>query len=152
MEKFVSSTSPANSSLWDAYREKIALDLGRELSGDEHEIENMLADVDSFMKKGSLVKSSRRFSWSQLCCEQLHEFHVLKMLLADHRSVKMSLSALAQGKNSACIPIRRIHNRARSSSKAECQSLTMMVSDRKMHWVLCKSCHRLVVQQIHGKN
>ena len=62
MEKFVSTTSPANSSLWDAFREKIALDLGRELSGDEHEIENMLADVDSFMKKGSLVKSSRWFS------------------------------------------------------------------------------------------
>ena len=59
MEKFVSTTSPANSSLWDAFREKIALDLGRELSGDEHEIENMLADVDSFMKKGSIVKSSR---------------------------------------------------------------------------------------------
>ena len=76
MEKFVSTTSPANSSLWDAFREKIALDLGRELSGDEHEIENMLADVDSFMKKGSLVKSSRWFSWNQLCHEHLHEFHV----------------------------------------------------------------------------
>ena len=33
------------------------------LSGDDHEIENMLADVDSFMKKGSLVKASR---WFQL--------------------------------------------------------------------------------------
>ena len=36
----------------DAFREKIARDLGRELSGDDHEIENMLADVDSFMEEG----------------------------------------------------------------------------------------------------
>ena len=83
LEKFVGATSPQNSTLWDAFREKIARDLGRELSGDEHEIENMLADVDSSMKKGSLVKASRWFSWNQLCCEQLCEYHVLKMLLAD---------------------------------------------------------------------
>ena len=82
LEKFISTTSPQDSNIWDAFREKIARDLGRELSGDEHEIENMLADVDSFMKKGSLVKASRWFSWNQLCCEQLCEFHVLKMLLA----------------------------------------------------------------------
>ena len=100
MEKFVSSTSPANSSLWDAYREKIAFDLGRELSGDEFEIENMLADVNSFMKKGSLVKSSRWFSWNQLCCEQLHEFHVLKMLLADHVGEDESFSPCSRERTS----------------------------------------------------
>ena len=100
MEKFVSTTSPANSSLWDAFREKIALDLGRELSGDEHEIENMLADVDSFMKKGSLVKSSRWFSWNQLCHEQLHEFHVLKMLLADHFGEDESFSPCSRERRS----------------------------------------------------
>ena len=100
MEKFVSSTSPANSSLWDAYREKIAFDLGRELSGDEFEIENMLADINSFMKKGSLVKSSRWFSWNQLCCEQLHEFHVLKMLLADHFGEDESFSPCSRERTS----------------------------------------------------
>ena len=83
LEKFISTTSPQDSPIWDAFREKIARDLGRELSGDDHEIQNMLADVDSFMKKGSLVKASRWFSWNQLCCEQLCEFHVLKMLLAN---------------------------------------------------------------------
>ena len=34
----------------------------------------------------------------------------------------MSLSALAQGKDAACIPIRQIHNQAKSFSKAQCQS------------------------------
>ena len=100
MEKFVSTTSPGNSSLWDAFREKIARDLGRELSGDEHEIENMLADVDSFMKKGSLVKSSRWFSWNQLCHEQLHEFHVLKMLLADYFGEDQSFSPCSRERRS----------------------------------------------------
>ncbi|CAE7405764.1 unnamed protein product [Symbiodinium sp. CCMP2592] len=72
LESFVSCTSPRRSSLWDAFREKIAYDLGRELSGDEHEIEHMLADV-------GLVKSSRWFSWNQLCCEQLHRSGLLSL-------------------------------------------------------------------------
>ena len=114
----------------------------------------MLADVDSFMKKGSLVKSSRWFSWNQLCHEQLHELHVLKMLLADHFGEDESFSPCSR-KDAACIPIRQIHNQAKSFSKAECQSPKaecQMVRDRKMLWVICKSCHRLVVPQIHGKN
>ena len=90
-KKLVATTSPENP-LRGAFREKIALGLGRELSGDEHEIENMLANIDSFMKKGSLAKASRWFSWNQLCCEQLREFHVLKMLLADDFGQDQSIS------------------------------------------------------------
>ena len=104
LEKFISTTSPQDSNIWDAFREKIARDLGRELSGDEHEIENMLADVDSFMKKGSLVKASRWFSWNQLCCEQLCEFHVLKMLLANNFGEDEALQPYGTGTMQPAFP------------------------------------------------
>ena len=52
------------------------------------------------MKKGSLVKSSRWFSWNQLCHEQLHEFHVLKMLLADHFGEDESFSPCSRERRS----------------------------------------------------
>ena len=55
----------------------------------------VLADVDSFMKKGSLVKSSRWFSWNQL-----HEFHILKMLQADHFGEDESFSPCSRERTS----------------------------------------------------
>ena len=57
LKKFVADTSPENP-WWDAFREKIALDLGRELSGDEHEIENMLAGVAKLSEREQLRASS----------------------------------------------------------------------------------------------
>lgn len=73
-------TNDISSPLWEEFREQIRVDLGAEQASDQGLFE-LLAELESFSKKGALVKLSRWFSWNQLCEEQLKEFHVFKMLL-----------------------------------------------------------------------
>ena len=47
--------------------------------------------ANSFRKKGSMVTSSRWFSWNQCAEEQLGDWHTFKMVLTDHFKSKGSV-------------------------------------------------------------
>ena len=71
------------SDVWLEFRDGIRDDLlgfGSATASDAR-LFDMISELNSFNKKGSLVKLSRWFSWNEACKEQLPEFHVFKMLL-----------------------------------------------------------------------
>ena len=69
--------------LWPKYADHIRKETGMTHATDE-QVWARLASLDSFNKKGVLVKLSRWFSWNQSCKDYMPEFHATKMILEHH--------------------------------------------------------------------
>ena len=74
-------TPDTSSPVWREFREAILEDFGLDQHVDENALWNFVfSEMPSASRKGSMVKMSRWFSWSQSCDEQLKEIHAPKMV------------------------------------------------------------------------
>ncbi len=98
LKRFLENESP-QSPIFEKYVEKIALGLGLPC-GCQEEVERLweaLSELNSFVRKGPLVKGSRWFSWWDNYVFHRPEYHAYIMLLEWRRSRRASAPAAVDG-------------------------------------------------------